>query len=136
MVEIGWVDMCLEVSMMALHVALPREGQMEALMHIFMMALHVALPREGHMEVLLHIFGFLKKYHNTEMVYDPSHPIVDKMQLMMWDWATSEFGHVIKMEITPPNMPELRGFGFTMHAKVESPALVMIGTDQKSDSRL
>ena len=72
-----------------------------------MMVSHMALPREGYMEALLHIFGYLKKYHNTEMVYDPSDPVVDKMQFMMWDWVTSEFRHVIGKEIIPPNMPDL-----------------------------
>ena len=49
MVELGQVDVCLEVSMMSSH---------------------LALPREGHLEQVLHIFAYLKKYHNTELVYD------------------------------------------------------------------
>ena len=53
MVELGRVDVCLEVSMMSSH---------------------LALPREGHLEQVLHIFAYLKKYHNTELVYDPSDP--------------------------------------------------------------
>ena len=51
-VELGRVDVCLEVSMMSSH---------------------LALPREGHLEQVLHIFAYLKKYHNTELVYRP-HP--------------------------------------------------------------
>ena len=51
---------------------------------------------------------------------DVTDAIVDEMQFMMWDLVTSEFGHVIGKEITPPNMPELRGFGFTMCAKVDA----------------
>ena len=42
MVELGRVDVCLEVSMMSSH---------------------LALPREGHLEHVLHIFAYLKKYH-------------------------------------------------------------------------
>ena len=56
-VELGRVDVCLEVSMMSSH---------------------LALPREGHLEQVLHIFAYLKKYHNTELVYDPSDPVVDE----------------------------------------------------------
>ena len=51
MVELGQVDVCLKVSMMSSH---------------------LALPREGHLEQVLHIFAYLKKYHNTELVYDPN----------------------------------------------------------------
>ena len=46
-VELGQVDVCLEVSMMSSH---------------------LELPREGHLEQVLHIFAYLKKYHNTELV--------------------------------------------------------------------
>ena len=58
-VELGRADICLEVSMMSSH---------------------VALPREGHLEQVLHIFAHLKKYHNTEMVFDPSEPVIDESQ--------------------------------------------------------
>ena len=41
-----------------------------------------------------HIFAYLKKYHNTELVYDPSDPVVDENDFERRDWASSEFGHV------------------------------------------
>jgi hypothetical protein len=44
-VELGRVDICLEVSMMSSH---------------------LVLPREGYLEQGFHIFAHLKKYHNTE----------------------------------------------------------------------
>ena len=36
------------------------------------------MPREGHLEQLFHIFAHLKNYHNTEMVFDPSYPVIDE----------------------------------------------------------
>ena len=65
-VELWRVDVCLEVSMMSSH---------------------LALPREGHLEQVLHIFAYLKKYHNTELVYDPSDPVVDENDFERRDWA-------------------------------------------------
>ena len=56
-VELGQLDVCLEVSMMSSH---------------------LALPRVGHLEHILHIFAYLKKYHYTELFYDPSDPVVDE----------------------------------------------------------
>ena len=99
MVELGRVDVCLEVSMMSSH---------------------LALPREGHLEQVLHIFAYLKKYHNTELVYDPSDPVVDENDFERRDWASSEFGHVEGKEEFPANMPEPRGHGFIMRAKVDA----------------
>ena len=98
-VELGRVDICLEVSMMSSH---------------------LALPREGHMEQVLHIFAHLKKYHNTEVVYDPSDPVIDEAQFEAKDWASSEFGHLDGVEELPPNMPEPRGQGFVIRAKVDA----------------
>ena len=98
-VELGRVDVCLEVSMMSSH---------------------VAMPREGHLNQVLHIFAYLDKYHNTEIVYDPSPPYVDPNAFSLQDWTSSEFGHVSGKEEVPLNMPEARGFGFVMSAKVDA----------------
>jgi hypothetical protein len=68
-VELGRVDICLEVSMMSSH---------------------LALPREGHLEQVFHIFAHLKKYHNTWVVYDPSDLVIDEAQFDAKDWASSE----------------------------------------------
>ena len=98
-VELGQVDVCLEVSLMSSH---------------------LALPREGHLEQVLHIFAYLKKYHNTELVYDPSDPVVDENDFERRDWASSEFGHEEGEEEFPANMPEPRGHGFIMRANVNA----------------
>ena len=36
----------------------------------------------------------LEKYHNTELVYDPSDPVVDMLEFQQHDWTASEFGHI------------------------------------------
>ena len=98
-VELGRIDVCLEVSMMSSH---------------------VAMPREGHLRQVLHIFAYLDKYHNTEIMFDPSPPYIDPNAFSLQDWTSSEFGHVSGKEEDPPNMPEARGFGFTTLAKVNA----------------
>ena len=98
-VELGRVDICLEVSMMSSH---------------------LALPRKGHMEQVMQFFGYLRKYHNAELVFDPSDALIDERDFDRKDWASSEFGHVEGKEDLPPNMPEPRGLGFTIVAKVDA----------------
>ena len=98
-VKLGRVDVCLEVSMMSSH---------------------LALPRRGHMEQVMQIFGYLKKYHNAELVFDPSDPTINEQDFERRDWASSEFGHVEGKEELPPNMPEPRGMGFMIVAKVDA----------------
>ena len=65
-------------------------------------ATQLALPREGHLEAVLHIFSYLKSHHNTEMVFDPSDPMVDITDMQEKDWSTSVFGSELK-EIIPSN---------------------------------
>ena len=98
-VELGRIDICLEVSMMSSH---------------------PAMPRKGHLDQVLHIFAYLRKYHNTELVYDPSDPVVEQDVFEQIDWTSSEFGAVQGKEEVPSNMPEPRGLGFIMHAKVDA----------------
>ena len=98
-VELGRVDICLEVSMMSSH---------------------LALPRKGHMEQVMQMFGYQRKYHNAELVFDPSDPLINEQDFEKKDWASSEFGHVEGKEDLPPNMPEPRGLGFMIVAKVDA----------------
>jgi hypothetical protein len=69
---------------------------------------------------VFHIFAHLKKYHNTEVVYDPSDPVIDEARFDAKGWASSEFGHLDGVEELPPNMPESRGQGFVKRAKVDA----------------
>ena len=99
MVEIGRVDICLEVSMMSSH---------------------LAMPREGHLEQLFHIFSYLSSHHNSELVFDPTEPDIDMNKFQQHDWTTSEFGHIIGKEVVPSTCPQSRGLGFTMSAMVDA----------------
>jgi hypothetical protein len=57
---------------------------------------------------------------DTKMVFDPSDPAIDESSFKLRDWMSSEFGHIQGQEELLPNMPEPRGMGFTMRAKVEA----------------
>ena len=98
MVELGRVDICCEISMMSSH---------------------LALPRRGHLEQLFHVFAYLKKYHNTEMVFDPSEPEIDMQLFPRKDWEATEFGADLNEEL-PGAMPAARGLGFVMRAFVDA----------------
>jgi hypothetical protein len=97
-VELGCVDICCELSMLSSH---------------------LPLPREGHLNALYNMFAYLKSHHNAEMVFDPTEPESDHALFEQRDWTTSEVGLELT-EILPSNMPEPRGFGFTMRAFVDA----------------
>ena len=106
MVELGRVDICTEVSMMSSH---------------------LALPREGHLEAVFHMFAYLKKNHNSEMVFDPSEPDIDMSDFPREYWSLSIYGDVKEdmpptcpfTESGPADMPAPRGVGFTMTVYVD-----------------
>ena len=98
MVELGRVDLTLEVSMMSSY---------------------LALPREGHLHQLYHIFAHLKRNHNSEMVFDPSDPEIDMVQFLRQDWSATEFGNDLVEDI-PLNAPASRGHGFVMREFVDA----------------
>ena len=43
------------------------------------MSSHLALTREGNIEQVFHIFSYLKKYHKTNMVFDPRDYIINEV---------------------------------------------------------
>ena len=95
-------------------------GQVDIYLEVSMMSSLLALPRQGHLEQVLHIFSEPKKYHNAELIYDLSDPIIDESMSEAKDWVSSEFGHLEGKEEVPPNMPEPRGLGFVIQAKVDA----------------
>ena len=54
------------------------------------------------------------------MTDDPSDPVVEHDVFAWRDWTSSEFGPVQGKEEIPSNMPEPRGQGFIMCAKVNA----------------
>jgi hypothetical protein len=77
--------------------------------------------REGHLYQLFQCFPYLKKYHNTKILYDPSDPVIDESvyELKLWT-SSSEFGHLQGKEELSTNMPEPRGQEFVINAKVDA----------------
>ena len=106
MVELGRVEICTEVRMMSSH---------------------LALPQKGHLEAVFHMFTYLKKRHNSEMLFDPAEPEIVMAYFPREDWSLSIYDDV--KEDMPPtcpfsesghaDMPAPRGLGFTITVYVD-----------------
>ena len=81
-------------------------GRIDITTETSMLASHMALPHEGHFIALLHIFSYLKKHHNSFIVFDPTYPVIDPNLFPEKDW--SRFYGDIKEPI-PPNAPKPLG---------------------------
>jgi hypothetical protein len=95
-IELGRIDIHLEVSMLA-----------SFLVH----------PREGHLDQCLHIFSYLKGHKKSTMVFDDTVPNIDESRFTKADWT--EFYHHASESI-PPNAPEPKGKSVNMYAFVDA----------------
>ena len=97
-VELGRMDICTEVSMLAAH---------------------CAMPRQGHLEAVWHVFAYLKKYGRSKMVFcslDPDFK-VSTGDIPRPDWT--DFYKDVTEQI-PHDAPEPRGQSVGMNAFVDS----------------
>ena len=83
MVELGRIDICTEVSMLAAY---------------------SAAPRQGHLAAVLHLYAYLKKHERSKLVLDPRR--FDHDPVTKRDWEDF-YGNV--KELIPPDAPEARG---------------------------
>ena len=95
-VEMGRVDVCMEVSAMSSY---------------------VAMPREGHMQQVLLIYAYLKIHHNARIVFDPTYPEIDENKFEKKDWS-GMYGTT--KEPIPANAPEPLGNEFIIRAYVDA----------------
>ena len=61
-------------------------GRIDIICEVSMMSSHVAMPREGHMRQLIHMFSYLKKYHNSRIVFDPTYPDIQINDFEKKNW--------------------------------------------------
>ena len=92
--QIGVLRWCIEL------------GRVDIITEASILSSYTAAPREGHLGAVYHIFGYLKKKHNSRLIFDPSYPEIDTTNFNDPDWKTF-YGDV--EEAIPPNAPEPRG---------------------------
>ena len=92
--QIGILRWCVEI------------GRVDIITEVSLLASHLALPREGHLEAVFHIFAYLSNKHNSRVVLDPTYPEIDERDFKRYDWEQF-YGKV--EEPIPPNAPPPRG---------------------------
>ena len=96
MVEMGRIDIATEVSLLALH---------------------VALPLEWHLEAVFNIYAYLKHKHNSHLAPDPTYPQVHMGDFREVDWRDF-YGEV--REAIPDNAPKPWGKEVILRLFVDS----------------
>ena len=53
-------------------------GRVDILLEVLLLSSHLALPRKGHFEQVLHIFGYLKASPRKRLFFDPAYPKISE----------------------------------------------------------
>ena len=93
-------------------------GRLDITTEVSMLASHMVMPREGHLEAVFRIFAYLKKKHNARLIYDPTYPEIEVTDFKgNEDWSAF-YGDV--KEAIPPNAPPPRGKGVVLRTFVDA----------------
>ena len=81
-------------------------GRVDITTKTLMMASMMAFLRNGYLVAILRIFTYLKKHHNSCIVFNPTYPDIDYSSFGKKDWT--RFYNNVKEPI-PPNAPKPLG---------------------------
>jgi len=92
-------------------------GRIDIYIDVAMLSSHLAEPRVGHLEQVFHIFSYLKHHINSHLVFDPQYVAWENAEFKEHDWQ--EF-YRDAQEAIPTNAPEPRGHAVQMNAFVDA----------------
>ena len=74
-------------------------GRIDIMCEVSIMASMMAMPRKGHLDQLYHIFSYLKRKHNSEIVFDPTVPVIDMDQFPKYNWDHTLYKIRVKISL-------------------------------------
>lgn len=92
-------------------------GRIDIHLEVSMMAPYSASPRVGHLEALYNIFSYLMKHGESAIAFDPMKPDIDESAFQEVDWK--DFYGEVEEEL-PPKMPEPLGRAVTISCFVDA----------------
>jgi len=92
-------------------------GRIDIHIDVSLLSSHLAQPRIGHLEQIFHIFSYLKHHTNSHLVFHPNYVSWEQASFQEYDWK--EFYHKAK-ETLPPNAPPPRGHEVQINAFVDA----------------
>jgi hypothetical protein len=87
-------------------------GRLDIMVDVCMLSHHLALPRKGHLQQAFHIFGYLKAKGKRTLAFAPSQPPISETLFVQCDWYDI---YPDAKENIPPDMPPPRGKPVSVH---------------------
>ncbi len=92
-------------------------GRIDIAMEVSMLSPHLALPKSGHLQQVYHMFGYLKAKPKMTLIFDPTHPDMDESRFVKCNRHNFCRG---AQESIPGDAPEPRGDVVTTHCFVDA----------------
>lgn len=92
-------------------------GRVDILLEVSLLSSHLALPRVGHLQQVYHVFGYLKNSPRRRLFFDPDHPKISETRFQKFDWV--DFYKDAKEEI-PMDAPAPLGNEVMIHCFVDA----------------
>ena len=92
-------------------------GRVDILLEVSLMSTHLAMPRIGHLEQVYRIFGYLKLYPKRKLAFGAQYPRISKKMFRKYDWT--DFYRGVE-EAIPVDMPRPRGYMMSTHCFVDA----------------
>jgi len=92
-------------------------GRIDIFIDVSLLSSYMCQPRIGHLEQVLHIFAYLKHHEQSNMVFDPNDITWEADAFVKHDWT--EFYKDAK-ESLPPNAPTPRGHPVQINGFVDA----------------
>ena len=92
-------------------------GRIDIAIEVSMLSTHLAMPREGHLQAAYHVFAYLKVKPKRTLAFDPQHPDIDEARFTKCDWHDFYRG---AKEPIPGDAPEPRGNVVSTHCFVDA----------------
>ena len=92
-------------------------GRVDILLEVALLSSHLALPRVGHLQQVYHIFGYLKNSPRRRLFFDPAYPKISESRFQVFDWI--DFYRGAEEEI-PLDLPTPLGLEVEIHCFVDA----------------
>ena len=92
-------------------------GRVDILLEVSLLSSHLALPRVGHLQAVYRIFGYLKQVKKRKLYFDPIKPSISEDRFKSFDWK--DF-YKDAQEPIPIDMPSPRGKSMSTHCFVDA----------------
>ena len=92
-------------------------GRVDILLEVALLSTHLCLPRTGHLQEVYHIFGYLDQSPRKRFFFDPTIPKISADRFQSFDWE--DFYRESKEPI-PHDCPEMRGNPVEVHCFLDA----------------